>query len=92
MQKIILPTTVKSWGNSLGIRIPKKIIDNFHLHDGSPMKIMIDGNKIILEPDNNTFFNLSINVSLATVLSKITNKNKHSSSEFEDDPMGNEIW
>jgi antitoxin component of MazEF toxin-antitoxin module len=88
--KTISTTEIKTWGNSLGVRIPKKVVDALKLHDGSQVKISLDGNKVVLESENNPFFDLSQDLNLMTLLSKITSKNKHSSDE--DEAVGQEVW
>ncbi len=92
MKATIGATVVKTWGNSLCVRIPKKVADALKLHDGSQIKISLDGNKIVLEPESNPFFDLSQDLNLMTLLSKITSKNKHSSDEFEGEVVGEEVW
>ncbi len=45
-----MTTTIQKWGNSFGIRIPKKIVQNNGLSEGSGVSIReIDGS-IIIEP------------------------------------------
>lgn len=83
---------VKKWGNSLGIRIPKKVTDALKLHDGSQIKVILDGKKIVLEPESNPFFDLSKDFSLSSLLSKITSKNMHSDNEFNGEKVGKEVW
>lgn len=95
MKTTISTTEVKTWGNSLGIRIPKKVARALKLHDGSQIKISLDGSKIVLESESNPFFDLSQDLNLMTLLSKITSKNKHSSDEDEstdDEAVGQEVW
>lgn len=92
MSIIVARTEVKEWGNSLAVRIPKKVKDVLGLHDGSQMSISLDGQKIILESEENPFFDLSKDMSLLAVVGKITAKNRHSGEEFEDETIGQEVW
>ncbi len=95
MKTTIGATVVKTWGNSLGVRIPKKVADALKLHDGSQIKVSLEGSKIVLESESNPFFDLSQDLNLMTLLSKITSKNKHSSDEDEstdDEAVGQEVW
>ena len=46
--------TISSWGNSQGLRFPKDIMRELHLSIGDKMKILIENQKIILEPIKNT--------------------------------------
>lgn len=92
MSTLVTKTEVKEWGNSLAVRIPKKVKDALGLRDGSQMSISLDGNKVILESEENPFFDLSKDISLLAVVGKITSKNRHSGEEFEDGAVGEEVW
>jgi putative addiction module antidote len=43
-------TTVRKVGNSLGITLPKTIIDNYHLSEGDELHLIETGEGIILTP------------------------------------------
>lgn len=45
-----MTTKVSKWGNSLGLRLPKNLIDDLNLRDGTAVKISRNDNKIIIEP------------------------------------------
>ena len=92
MSTLVAKTEIKEWGNSLAIRIPKKIKDALGLHDGSQINISLEGNKVILESDKNSFFDLSKDSDLLRITNKITTKNKHSGEEFDDYAVGKEVW
>ena len=92
MSTLVAKTEIKEWGNSLAIRIPKKIKDALGLHDGSQINISLEGNKVILESDKNSFFDLSKDSDLLRITNKITTKNKHSGDEFDDYAVGKEVW
>jgi antitoxin MazE len=42
--------TISSWGNSQGLRFPKDIMKELRLHVGDKLKILVEDQKIILEP------------------------------------------
>ena len=92
MSTLVAKTEIKEWGNSLAIRIPKKIKDALGLHDGSQINISLEGNKVILESEKNSFFDLSKDSDLLRITNKITTKNKHSGDEFDDYAIGKEVW
>ena len=92
MSTLVAKTEIKEWGNSLAIRIPKKIKDALGLHDGSQINISLEGNKVILESDENPFFDLSKDMNLLRITNKITTKNKHSGEEFDDYDVGKVVW
>lgn len=41
---------LSKWGNSLAIRVPKKVLDEFKLQDKDELVYRVDNGKIILEP------------------------------------------
>lgn len=41
---------ISKWGNSQGLRVPKEVIDTLNLHIGDDVNIIIEDNKVILEP------------------------------------------
>ena len=92
MSTLVAKTEIKEWGNSLAIRIPKKIKDALGLHDGSQINISLEGNKVILESEKNSFFDLSKDMNLLRITNKITTKNKHSGEDFDDYAVGKEVW
>lgn len=45
-----MTATISSWGNSQGLRFPKDLMKELHLSVGDKMKILVENNKIVLEP------------------------------------------
>ncbi len=45
-----MTATISNWGNSQGIRLPKNIIKNLSLAIGDKVNILIENQKIIIEP------------------------------------------
>lgn len=43
--------TLSKWGNSLSVRIPKKILDSFKLEDEDKLSYKVEDGKIILTPE-----------------------------------------
>ena len=46
---------VVKWGNSLGLRIPKALAEDFGLHDGSELDVQVEqrakrGKQIVIQP------------------------------------------
>lgn len=76
--------TIKKWGNSFGVILPKSILKDFRLSSGDKLSVFTDSNEtIILKPNNRK-------EELAMLLSKITEENMHN-AEF-DTPVGKELW
>ena len=73
---------IKKWGNSLGVRIPKTIIDKAKLDENSEVEIEHKNGNIIIMPIRKKY-------SLDQLLKKVTNSNLHSEEGFE--PEGSEV-
>lgn len=74
---------VKKWGNSLGIRLPKKIARLLHIDSGTEVDVSIRDKEIIIKMHQSE---------LDTLLDKITPSNIHNETWEEEHPKGNEIW
>ena len=44
-----MDTTLQKWGNSLGIRIPKAVLDSLHWAGDDSLSLRVEGEKLILE-------------------------------------------
>lgn len=78
-----METLIKKWGNSLGIRIPKFIVKEFSLKDGSTVEIEDKEDQIIIYPKRKRNLN--------DLLQKIDKNNIHSEINVNG-PIGKEIW
>ena len=74
---------IQKWGNSLGIRIPKSIIEKTELTENSEVEIEHKDGAIIISPAKTQF-------SLTDLLGGITKNNLHKEDDFV--PEGNEVW
>ena len=74
---------IQKWGNSLGIRIPKSIIEKANLNENSEVEIENKDGAIIIFPRQKK-------LSLDTLLSEITKDNLH--QESDDEVEGREVW
>lgn len=74
---------IQKWGNSLGIRIPKSIIEKANLNENSEVEIENKDGAIIIFPRKKK-------LSLDKLLSEITKDNLH--NEIDDEIEGNEVW
>lgn len=41
---------VAKWGNSLGVRLPKHIVEQAHLSEGTPIEFSVEDGRVILSP------------------------------------------
>lgn len=77
--------TVKKWGNSLAVRLPKEITNDVNLHEDSKIRLnVIDGNIVATPVKENK-------ITLDSILEGITPKNYGKVIDFGA-PVGKEIW
>ena len=80
-----MQTTIKKWGNSLALRIPKLFAINANLKINKTVDISIDKGSIIITPINEKEY------SLEKLLKGVNKSNLH--GEFDTGvPIGKEIW
>ena len=51
----MLKTAVRRVGNSLGITLPKTIVDNYHLNEGDELHLVETDEGVVLSPFNPKF-------------------------------------
>ena len=78
-------TTVKKWGNSLVVRLPKTIAEDLNLKDASQLTIISNGKTAVITPllDNQS--------SLDALVGIITPENCHTPEDWGK-PVGSELW
>ncbi len=81
-----MTATISSWGNSQGLRFPKDIMKELHLSIGDKMKVLIENQKIVLEPIKQSREKYNIN----DLINKLP-KNYKIYEEF-DNKSGLEEW
>jgi len=77
--------TISKWGNSQGIRIPKKYLDQLGLKVGEKVDIKIEDGKIVIIPlKNKRKPKIDIN--------QLFKEDYEENKEFEWGQVGKEIW
>lgn len=51
----MIETTLRSWGNSQGVVIPKKVCEEAHAAIGDRFILEYDGNAIVMRPERRTY-------------------------------------
>ncbi len=74
-------TTVRKWGNSLGLRIPSGLAEDARLAEGTEVEIVVRDGQLVVEPV----------VSLTDLVAGITPENLPA-LETDDVPRGGEVW
>ncbi len=76
-------TSLQKWGNSFAVRIPASFVKTLHMHSGTPLEIVIDGDRISILPKT---------LSLNELLDRITPQNCHDLLLDDALPQGKEEW
>src|SRR5438094_1062082 len=71
-----MKSTVKKWGNSAAVRIPKSVMQATHLHLDEVVDVQEDGGRIIIQPVRQSTYDLD------DLLKRITPKNLHEAVDF----------
>lgn len=83
-----MTTKIQKWGNSLAMRLPKKLADSFNLKAGSQIVFITNSDGFTIRPE------IKVKIpkyTLEDLVAGITSKNRH--KEFDwGKPMGKEIW
>lgn len=92
----LVKSELNSWGNSVGFRIPKKILDLLNLKKGSKISLAVQNNQLIIQKDTddnvNSFWADVEKMDLKKMCKKINSKNRPNSKEFQTNPVGKEVW
>ena len=78
-------TKLQKWGNSLGLRLPKKLAEDLEMATGTEVDITVVKGKLVLTPIKAKKFRLD------DLLSKVTKENLHTEFDFGT-PRGRETW
>jgi len=78
--------TISSWGNSQGLRFPKNIMKELQLSIGDTMKVLIENQKIVLEPIRQSRKKYNINELVKNI------PNNYKTYEEFNDKAGSEEW
>jgi antitoxin MazE len=79
-----MTTTVQKWGNSLAVRLPKPMLDQLGLHEGSEVEVRVDG-------DHLTIARPARRLTLDDLLAGITPEDAPQELDWGG-PSGREAW
>ncbi len=74
-------TTIRTWGKGIGVRIPRALAEDAHLHEGAAVDVTIRDGQLVIVPV----------LSLAELVAGITATNLPAIDEH-DAPRGGEQW
>lgn len=78
-------TTIRKWGNSLGLRIPKNLAEDVQIKEGSSVQINVRKGRLVVTPLNGKEY------SLEELVADIKPSNLHEEQEFGAH-TGREVW
>ncbi|MFB6212420.1 MAG: AbrB/MazE/SpoVT family DNA-binding domain-containing protein [Candidatus Magasanikbacteria bacterium] len=78
-------TKIKKWGNSLAVRVPKKIVDRLNLRENSPVHLEMRDGELKIKPRE------SRNYTLEELVNEIDENNLHDSIDTTK-TVGKEVW
>lgn len=78
-------TTIRKWGNSLGMRIPKNLAKDMQVEEGSSVEISVRKGRLVVTPLKGKEY------SLEELVADIKPSNLHEEVEFGA-PIGREVW
>ena len=79
----MMTVSIKKWGNSLALRIPKDIAQTLHIENNSTLELNIKDGALVAEPVNETL--------LESLVSRIDADNLHTEVDTSK-VVGNEEW
>lgn len=79
----IMTVSIKKWGNSLALRIPKDIAKTLHIDNNSTLELSVKDGRLIIEPQNESL--------LESLVSRIDASNLHTEVDTGK-VVGNEEW
>lgn len=62
---------IRKWGNSLALRLPKALADEFRLEQGSAVDLRVVGSKLVIEPHRPPQYRLE------DLLKRVSKRNIH---------------
>ena len=80
-----METTIKKWGNSLAVRLPKHVVEKLKLREGSRVEVREQKKEVIISPA------VKARLTLKEKIKLITPENSHKEIDWGP-PQGKEVW
>lgn len=71
-----MKTTIRRWGNSLAVRIPKSLAEETAIGEGDEVDVRADDDRIVVERPQPRYYRLG------ELLAGVTKANRHDSIDF----------
>ncbi len=80
-----MESSVKRWGNSLALRIPKPLAEEVGLNEDAPVRLLVEEGRLVIVPV------LAPRYSLKALLDQVTADNVHAEVSTGK-AVGGEVW
>jgi len=80
-----MPITLHKWGNSVGLRLPKPLLEQVGLKEGAEVAVKVEGNRLVIEPTRRRRY------TMAELLEGFTQDNRPGEVDWGP-PVGREVW
>ena len=77
--------TLHRWGNSVGLRVPKPMLEQLGLAEGSQVDVKVEGGRLVIEPARRR------RMTMAELLEGVTPDDKPGEVDWGP-PVGREVW
>ena len=77
--------TLHRWGNSVGLRLPKSLLEQLGLGEGSQVDLKVDGNRLVIEPVRHR------RLTMAELLEGFSPDDRPEEVDWGP-PVGREVW
>jgi antitoxin MazE len=80
-----MSVTLHKWGNSVGLRVPKPLLDQLGLKQGVQVDVKVEGNRLVIEPVRHRRY------TMAELLEGFTPDNRPGEVGWGE-RVGREVW
>jgi antitoxin MazE len=80
-----MSVTLKRWGNSIGLRLPKPMLEQLGLKEGSRVDVAIEDGRLVIEPLRHK------RLTMAELLEGISPDDRPELLDWGP-PVGREVW
>lgn len=75
---------IAKWGNSLALRLPRHVVKDANLAEGSPVELAVRDGSVVVTPVRKKF-------RLDDLLAQMTDEHRHPETDWGT-PQGDEAW
>jgi antitoxin MazE len=82
-----MQTTLRKWGNSVGLRIPSGLLAELNLSENSTVDLKVEDGRLIVAPKQKRNWKYSLD----QLLAEVSEANIHRETDWGV-PVGDEVW